>query len=231
MKLLAIDSSTEACSVAIMQGSEIIECWEIAPREHTRKLLPMVDSLLARSSLSLSQLDAIAFASGPGSFTGLRVCISVVQGLAFGADLPVVPISSLATLAQSAVDQQRVPAGAWILAALDARMEEVYWATYQQSGGLVEALGEESLSAPEAVQVTELCIGQQLIGVGPGFTYAKRVPCMRELASIEQDILPRASAAIRLAEVAYRKGDFCQADQAIPSYLRDEVAWKKTALQ
>ena len=106
MKLIAVDSSSEACSVAILQGDEMIESWQLAPRQHTQKLLPMLDQLLAEAALSVGQCDAITFARGPGSFTGLRVCISLVQGLAFGADIPVVPVSSLAALAQTAIDQQ-----------------------------------------------------------------------------------------------------------------------------
>ena len=231
MKLLAIDSSSEACSVAILQGSEIIESWQLAPREHTQKLLPMLDQLLAQASLSVGQCDAIAFARGPGSFTGLRVCISLVQGLAFGADLPVVPISSLAALAQSAVDQQLVSTKAAILAALDARMDQLYWAAYEHKDGLVQALFEETLSAPELVSVDQSISEKSCIGVGPGFNYGERLPCAQHCERIEQDLLPRASAVAKLGSAAFAAGFFCRADQASPTYLRDEIAWKKTAQQ
>jgi tRNA threonylcarbamoyladenosine biosynthesis protein TsaB len=231
MKLIAIDSSSEACSVAILQGSEIIESWQLAPRQHTQKLLPMLDQLLAQASLSVGQCDAIAFARGPGSFTGLRVCISLVQGLAFGADIPVVPVSSLAALAQSAVDQQLGSPQSSVLAALDARMDQVYWAAYEQADGLVQALTEEKLSAPELVSVDEWGSEKSVIGVGPGFNYGQRLPCAQQCELIEQDLLPRASAVAKLGSAAFAAGLFCRADQATPIYLRDEIAWKKTAEQ
>ena len=231
MKLIAIDSSSEACSVAILQGSEIIESWQLAPRQHTQKLLPMLDQLLAEASLSVGQCDAIAFARGPGSFTGLRVCISLVQGLAFGADIPVVPVSSLAALAQSAVDRQLGTPQSSVLAALDARMDQVYWAAYEQADGLVQALTEEKLSAPELVSVDEWVSEKSVIGVGPGFNYGQRLPCAQQCELIEQDLLPRASAVAKLGSAAFAAGCFCRADQATPIYLRDEIAWKKTAEQ
>lgn len=231
MKLIAIDSSSEACSVAILQGSEIIESWQLAPRQHTQKLLPMLDQLLAQASLSVGQCDAIAFARGPGSFTGLRVCISLVQGLAFGVDIPVVPVSSLAALAQSAVDQQLVLPQSAVLAALDARMDQVYWAAYEQVDGLVHALSEEKLSAPESVSIKQFANEKSFIGVGPGFNYGERLACAQQYDLIEQNLLPRASAVAKLGSTAFSAGFFCRADQATPTYLRDEIAWKKTAQQ
>ena len=231
MKLIAIDSSSEACSVAILQGSEIIESWQLAPRQHTQKLLPMLDQLMAEASLSLGQCDAIAFARGPGSFTGLRVCISLVQGLAFGADIPVVPVSSLAALAQSAVDQRLGTPQSAVLAALDARMDQVYWGAYEQADGLVQALTEEKLCAPELVSVEALVSDKSFIGVGPGFNYGQRLPCAQQCDLIEQDLLPRASAVAKLGSAAFAAGLLCRADQATPTYLRDEIAWKKTADQ
>jgi tRNA threonylcarbamoyladenosine biosynthesis protein TsaB len=231
MKLIAIDSSSEACSVAILQGSEIIESWQLAPRQHTQKLLPMLDQLLAQASLSVGQCDAIAFARGPGSFTGLRVCISLVQGLAFGVDIPVVPVSSLAALAQSAVDQQLVSPQSAVLAALDARMDQVYWAAFKQVDGLVEALTEEKLSAPELLSIEQFTGEKSFSGVGPGFDYGERIPCTQQFEVIEKELLPRASAVAKLGGAAFTAGLFCRADQATPTYLRDEIAWKKTAQQ
>jgi tRNA threonylcarbamoyladenosine biosynthesis protein TsaB len=228
MKLIAIDSSTQACSVAILQGDEVIERWQLAPREHTRMLLPMVEQVLAESGLSLLQLDAIAFACGPGSFTGLRVCTSVVQGLAYGADLPVVPVSTLASLAQVMLERCELPAQAVVLAALDARMDEVYWSLYQSLNGLAEPLCAERLCAPEQV-ITET--QHKLFGAGPGFVYAERFPCAEEFVLIDKELLPRASAVARLGAAAFAAGNYCRSDQAAPTYLREEISWKKTALQ
>lgn len=231
MKLIAIDSSTEACSVALLQDAEVIESWQLAPREHTQKMLPMVDDLLAQGALSLGQLDAIAFSRGPGSFTGLRVCTSLVQGLAFGADLPVVPISTLAALAQTALEQQLVAPQSAVMATLDARMDEVYWACYQQREGQLEAMSAERLSAPQAMVIEGLADGQSIYGVGPGFSYGERIGCVQQLEGIDMTLLPRASAVATLASTAFAAGHFCPAEQAVPTYLRDEVAWKKTTAQ
>src|SRR5690606_23380921 len=134
---LALDSSTEACSVALIDGDVLCERYIDAPREHTLHLLPMVDAVLAGRGLRLRDLHAVAFARGPGSFTGLRICLGLVQGLAFGAQLPVIPVSTLAALAQTVAQQQP---GAFILSAIDARMDEVYWGLFRVNGaGLVEA--------------------------------------------------------------------------------------------
>lgn len=231
MKLLAVDSSTEACSVALMLGDELIESYQLAPREHTRKLLPMLDELLASAELSLGQLDAIAFARGPGSFTGLRVCLSMVQGLAFGAGLPVVPVSSLAALAQVALDADLLGEGDTVVASLDARMDEIYWGAYQCQQGLVGALVEEQLCAPEALTIEGLGGLDKPLGVGPGFNYGDRLACLPGLRGVDSDLLPRAGSVLRLAKAAYERGESCSAEQALPTYLRDEVAWKKLDAQ
>ena len=126
MKLLALDTATEACSVALNIDGELTEHYELLPRRHSRELLPMVEKIIAAAGLSLTQLDAVAFGCGPGAFTGLRVATAMAQGLAFGADLPVIPVSTLAALAQQA---HRCYQSTHVLAAIDARMDEVYWGT------------------------------------------------------------------------------------------------------
>jgi len=228
MKLLAIDSSTEACSVALLDGDELLEQYLLAPREHTQRLLPMVDAVLAETGTKLSQLDAIAFGRGPGSFTGLRICLGVVQGLAFGAELPVVPVSSLAALAQTAIDQQAVISGESILSTLDARMNEIYWGVFSIENGLAVALADEQLSAPEQLRLTELLsTTKSIVGVGSGWQYGERIACATEVSRIEAGLLPRAAAVARLAQRDFELGLSCSADQALPTYLRDQVAWKK----
>ena len=127
MKLLTLDTSTDACSCALSVDGEIGEQSVIAPRQHTTLILPMIDQLLAEAGLKPTQLDGIAFGRGPGSFTGLRIACGITQGIAFAADIPVVPISCLATLAQGAYLEQGIEK---VLASIDARMNEVYFANY-----------------------------------------------------------------------------------------------------
>ena len=229
MKLLAIDCSTEACSAALsIDGELACEQFELAAREHTQRLLPMVDSLLQQAGISLTQVDAIAFGRGPGSFTGLRVCLGAVQGLAFGADLPVVPVSTLAALAQTAIADQSLspPPSARLVSVLDARMDEVYWGHYRISDGLAIGDGAEQLSAPERLVVAVDGDGP-VIAVGSGWRYADRIPGAARVSYADGELLPRASAVAILAERDARNGKLCRADKALPSYLRDEVAWKK----
>ncbi len=140
-KILAIDTVTEGCSAALLIGEEIVEQFEVTPRGHTQKILPMVDQLLAESGHKLGELDAIAFDRGPGSFTGLRITAGVVQGLAYGADLPVVAVSSLAALARA---HHQATGATFVLSAIDARMGEVYWGAYRiDPQGIPQLQGEE----------------------------------------------------------------------------------------
>src|SRR5690606_19863123 len=130
-RILALDTATDACSVALNIDGEVTEDFIVAPQEHTRRLLPMVDGLLAAGQIALGDLDAIAFTRGPGSFTGLRICVGVVQGLAFGADLPVIGVSTLLTMTASAQRLLNLEPTSLVLPALDARMGELYWGLYQ----------------------------------------------------------------------------------------------------
>lgn len=223
-RLLALDSSTEACSVALLDGDVLLERYVEAPREHMLRLLPMVDELLAERQLTLRDIDAIAFARGPGSFTGLRICLGVVQGLAFGANLPVIPISTLAVLAQGAA--AAVPAGARILSAIDARMDEVYWAWFERrADGLVTVLCEEQLSAPERVDVDLAGADESRamkFGAGSGWQYHPRI-CDAGFSAIDVTRLPRASDILRLALPVWLAGEAVDVEQAVPVYLRDKV--------
>ena len=150
MKLLAIDTSEDACSAALCVGDEILERFEIAPRRHTELILPMMDGLLAEAGLSLRGLDALAFARGPGSFTGIRIATSIVQGAALGAGLAVVPVSSLQALAQGA---RRLHGAGQVLSALDARMREVYWGAYRaDDAGIMTEVVAEAEAALKALK-------------------------------------------------------------------------------
>jgi tRNA threonylcarbamoyladenosine biosynthesis protein TsaB len=230
-RLLAIDTSTEACSVALLDDAGISERFVDAPREHVQRLLPMVDDLLAENHIALRDIDAIAFGCGPGSFTGLRICLGVVQGLAYGANLPVIPVSTLAALAQSAVDNAMV-AGTYIVSAIDARMDEIYCGWYRLGAdGLVVAVADpeaanERVCAPEAI--TMLDIGAaNAIGVGSGWRHIARIP-LQSITDIRVAQLPHAAAVAALALPRWLAGAHLTAEQAQPVYLRNDVAWAKS---
>ncbi|WP_288130302.1 tRNA (adenosine(37)-N6)-threonylcarbamoyltransferase complex dimerization subunit type 1 TsaB [Microbulbifer sp.] len=229
MKILAIDTTSGACSVALLDGDAVSEQFVQAERDHTRRLLPMVDSILAEGECKLSEIDALAVSRGPGSFTGLRIAVSCVQGLAFAADKPVVPVSSLAALASGA---RRVSPG-WgsspVVAALDARMQEVYWGVYG-GGDPANSLVEESVSAPEQL-VTALQSGQVMAAgaawyaAGPGWHY----PGLAPLSPTEtvQEFHVHAQDIGRLALELWQRGEMVSAEALEPAYLRNEVTWKK----
>ena len=221
MKILALETATEACSAALNIDGEIRERFEIAPRGHSALILPMLESLLAEADISLQQVDALAFGRGPGAFTGVRIGVGVAQGVAFGADLPVLPISTLAALAQ-ATDAARV------LAAIDARMDEVYWGRYRRGeSGLVRLQGEECVVAPAA---TPAVSGEDWLGAGSGWGVYGDSLCARHAGQVSvqaPEALPSAAAVSQLGAAAFAAGEAVSAEQALPVYLRDKVTWKK----
>jgi len=230
MKLLALECSTEACSVALGIDGEVTELFELAPRAHTQRLLPMVDSLMTTATVKLAELDAIAFGRGPGSFTGLRICLGAVQGLAFGAQLPVLPISSLAVLAQTAIESQQVAGSGLIVSSFDARMDEIYWGLFRREGGLVQSVAEEQLCSPEQLQLPQQYRNNDGVSiVGSGWDYGERIAPLDNTLSIAPQLLPRASALVTLASAAFAAGAALAASEALPVYLRDQVAWNKPA--
>jgi tRNA threonylcarbamoyladenosine biosynthesis protein TsaB len=225
MKLLAIETATEACSVAVSVDGRIVERHELAPRRHAELVLPMVDAVLAEAGVSKRQLDAIAVGRGPGAFTGVRLAIAVAQGLALALDRPVVAVSTLAALAMAAADA-RGARDAPILALIDARMGEVYAGCYRADAqGLVERLGEEVLTPPQSLIVPAHAVWRM---VGTGWdAYRNAVLPLLGSASIEFEdgqALPRASAIARLGARDFALGLGVDAALAQPVYLRDKVA-------
>jgi tRNA threonylcarbamoyladenosine biosynthesis protein TsaB len=220
LKILALETSTEACSVALWQDGAVLERHE-SGNQHSERILPMVHVVLAESGFALTQLDAIAFGRGPGSFTGLRIGAGVAQGLAFGAHLPVVPVSSLATLAQG-VDAAR------ILAAFDARMNQVYWGAYARNAqGIVELKGAEQVLSPKDIPVPA---ETGWVGAGSGWDqYAAVIMArlMNHVSAWHAQCFPRARFAAQLGAYLYREGAALAPEQALPVYLRDEVAAKQ----
>lgn len=222
MNLLALETATEACSAALLMGEQIIERYQVSPRGHSQLILPMVDELLAEAGIAMGQVDAIAFGRGPGAFTGLRIAVGVTQGIAFAADLPVIPVSTLAALAQGC-EQDRV------LVAIDARMGEVYWGIYvRDPDGLMMLQGEEQVLSPERIPFPG---GESWYGAGSGWESYQDVLMEQggsHLTGVDGQRLPRAGEVARLGEAYSREGGMVSAEQAVPVYLRDQVAWKKS---
>lgn len=219
--LLALDTATEACSVALLHDGEVTSHYEVIPRMHAQKLLPMIKQLLADSGVALSALDAIAFGRGPGAFTGVRIAIGVVQGLAFALERPVVPVSNLAALAQGALREHGVQQ---VAAGIDARMDEVYWGCYQAHAGEMCLQGSEAVLPPERVALPAGS-GGDWFGAGTGWCYAERLAV--SASSSDPAALPNALDILSLARFAWARGEAVAAEQAHPVYLRDNVATPK----
>ena len=217
MKLLVLDTSTEWCSAALWLDGHIHARRLLAEQRHSSLLLPMVDELLRETGVTLRQLDGIGYGAGPGSFTGLRIACAVTQGLAFGADLPVVGVSTLESIAeQTGADR--------VLTVLDARMAEVYWAAYRRDGAGWCTVTEPQLALPESVVVPD---GDNWIGAGNGFVALGDVLRPRlasALTRIDDTLMPDAAAMAPLAVRAFERGEGTDAALAAPVYLRDKVA-------
>jgi tRNA threonylcarbamoyladenosine biosynthesis protein TsaB len=239
MKLLAVETSTEACSAALTIDGVVSERFELAPKEHTQLILPMIASLMADAGLKPQQLDALAFSCGPGSFTGVRIATGVIQGIALGANLPVVPVSTLAAIAQDFFDNnhERIQAeglktdiSAFNIAftAMDARMGEIFWGVYQRNAqGFAELIGKEAVTLAADVEFPDL-IGT---GIGSGWgVYGEelRLRLAGLVSTCQIDNLPRAGAIARLGAQGFKQGLAVDVELAMPVYLRDKVAKKES---
>jgi len=222
MKLLAIDTATEACSAALAIGDDIIERYEVAPRRHAELILPMVQSLLDEARLEIADIDALAFGRGPGAFTGLRIAAGVVQGIAWAIDRPVVPVSTLAAMALGA---SRESGAAHVLCAIDARMQEVYWGGYTINGSEVVASVAECVVAPQNAPLPTLA--NDWLGAGSGwhsYHNALMTRAAGRMTEVVDGCLPHAADVARLGMQTFSRGEAVPAYQAVPIYLRDEVA-------
>ncbi|MGV8834565.1 tRNA (adenosine(37)-N6)-threonylcarbamoyltransferase complex dimerization subunit type 1 TsaB [Cellvibrio sp.] len=224
--ILALDSSTDACSVALYANGKLDARFELAAKSHTQRLLPMVDELLGDNSLKLHDLDAIAFGRGPGSFTGLRICMGIVQGLAFGAQLPVIPVSTLEAMAQGyyrANPEASLP----VLVSLDARMDEVYWGVFARDGASIAPLSDEFVMKPELLSGQDIIqsLAGRFVAVGPGWHY----PAMQVLvaSTIVVDAQPQAEDMALIAAQVWSAGGAIDVLDAQPVYLRDTISWQK----
>nr|WP_156643383.1 tRNA (adenosine(37)-N6)-threonylcarbamoyltransferase complex dimerization subunit type 1 TsaB [Lysobacter gilvus] len=216
--MLAFETATEGCSVAVWVDGEVCERFEIAPRRHAELALPWADEMLAQAGVARTSLDAIAVGRGPGAFTGVRLAIALAQGVALALDRPIVPVSTLAALAL----QARAPR---VLAAIDARMGEVYVAAFRCEGDNAFALDAERVAAPDAVALPDET--NEWIGVGTGLDAVDGVlrnTLEGRLARIDAQALPRASDVARLAAQAFKRGEGVAPERVEPAYLRDNVA-------
>ncbi|MDX3774425.1 tRNA (adenosine(37)-N6)-threonylcarbamoyltransferase complex dimerization subunit type 1 TsaB [Chromatiaceae bacterium AAb-1] len=224
MKLLALDTSTEACSVALHYQGQLLTHDEVCPQQHSKRILPMIDQLLAEAQISLSQLDGIVFGRGPGSFTGVRIGTGVTQGLAFGADLPVYGVSTLAAMAQAA---KRLHGASSVIAAIDARMAEVYIGAFSaDADGIMQPLNKEQAVKPALLSPFTLSL--PATGVGTGWqTYRNELLQWQQVEIAEDILYPSARDMLTLAYPAWQQQQFIAAELAEPVYVRDDVTWQK----
>jgi tRNA threonylcarbamoyladenosine biosynthesis protein TsaB len=229
--ILAIDTSTDACSVALYMSGQYSELHEIIPRQHNQRLFSMLRELLPDGNLRAQGVDAIAYANGPGSFTGLRIAASAVQGLAFANDLPAIPVSTLACQTQTALRTGLVGAGDTVLSLLDARISEVYWGLYKFEERLATAIQEPRVSSPQAIVVEQQ--HTQLRAVGGGLRYLDSLPStlVSTVNIADEELLPSARDLIPLAIAHYALGHVQNAVHVAPLYVREEVSWKKISEQ
>lgn len=234
MKLLAFETATEACSVAVYIDGEVRERFELAPRRHAELALPWAEQLLAEAGIAKSQLDAIALSRGPGAFTGVRLAIAVAQGIALALDRPLLPVSTLQVLAAQALPPPSLagegrgggePPATNILAAIDARMGEIYAATFRREGEGVVATSEEVVIAPADYALPGQ--GGDWLGVGTGFAAGEGVLQQRlgqRFATIDATALPHAADVARLGAAAFARGEAVAPERVEPAYLRNNVA-------
>ncbi len=222
MKILALDTATEACSVALQINDKVISRFEICPQQHSQRLLPMVDEVLSQATIKLNELDALAFGRGPGSFTGVRIATGMVQGLAFGTKLAVAEISTLAAMAQQCFTQTDANICA---CAIDARMSEVYFAVYERSEQQVIEIVSERVCSP--AEAAKHLANVNFVVAGTGW---QAYPELTQLLPNETtiDVLyPAAEFMLPLAFQVVSEQATVSAAEVSPVYLRDKVTWKK----
>ena len=230
--LLALDTATEACSVALLRGGEKTHLAQFAQREHTKHILPMVDEILAQAGITLHQVDALVFGRGPGSFTGVRIGAGIAQGLAFGAALPVIPVSNLTAMAQAAYVQYQAEN---VLTAIDARMNEVYFAQWQAQkvrsdfGEFLDwqpIIAEQVCSPSNVIEQVVQQHRENAVLAGTGWAAYPELSDVN-LGKATEITLPSALYMLDLALPKWFAGETISPLEIEPIYLRNEVTWKK----
>jgi len=223
LKILALDAATESLSAAISADSskEMVSHFEVCPQEHSQKILPLIESLLTQDDIKLKDLDVIAFGRGPGSFTGVRISVAITQGLAFSANIPVVGISTLQTMAQQAIDETGAKN---VYTAIDARMSEVYFAHYSaDENGIAQLIDKEVVIKPELLNLEDT----QAVAVGTGFETYPELHQSDNINFLADITLPNAKYMLKIAKHLHEQGKCVTASEAQPMYVRDTVTWKK----
>lgn len=225
--ILAIDTATEACSVALWRDGQLEERYELAARQHSQRIFGMLRELLPDGKLTAQGIEAITWGCGPGSFTGLRIAASAVQGLAFTNDLPVAAVSTLACQAQTAYREELLGEGDCVLSTLDARIKEIYAAPYRIERGIAVPLGGAVACSPGELTLADT-IGE-LVAVGTGCQFLADFPAAVQdrIRDFSPELLPRARDLVPLAQEQLRRGDVQRATDVQPVYVRDQINWKK----
>lgn len=228
--ILAIDTSTDACSVALLREGRVSDIHEIIPRQHSQRLFGMLSGLLADGHLREQGIDAVAYGAGPGSFTGLRVCASAVQGLCYANGLPAIPVSTLEAQAYAARRENLTRAGEYLLSTLDAHIGELYWNVCHIKDGYIEALTPAGVCKPADLQIPG---DFPLTVVGSGLAHVEQMPAeVRErFTATHRQLLPRARDQFAIAADKLSRGEVQQAADVCPVYVRDEISWKKLSEQ
>lgn len=225
MNILGIDTSTEACSAALLrEDGEVFSEFAVAPRQHTKLLPEMIDAVLNASGIAKKAISHCAVANGPGAFTGIRIAAATAQGIAIALDIPLVPISTLAVLAQACLDKYAVGDS---LVALDARMAEVYWAVYEKDdAGLAVLKGAEKLDKLDQVYIKQLPAS----GAGHGWIVGEQIWRQSFIGAqhimIDSELLPDSIALLKLAKQAIADGKTVLPQNVTINYLRNQVAEK-----
>ncbi|MDX2368976.1 MAG: tRNA (adenosine(37)-N6)-threonylcarbamoyltransferase complex dimerization subunit type 1 TsaB [Colwellia sp.] len=231
MNYLAIDASTEACSVALQVNGKLYSRYDLCPQSHSLQLLPMIDEVLTEASIKLSQCDGLIFGRGPGSFTGVRIGVGVAQGLAFAANLPVFGVSSLQAMAQLAFIQGNVSEQkSGVIAAIDARMGEVYNGYFMlDENNIMQPQCAETVIAPEQLaQHLSTVINKAEYGVGSAWdAYKEQLSPLKSNTGTPEVLFPSAEAMLAIGVFSLEQGKGVTAEDAQPVYVRDTVSWKK----
>lgn len=226
--ILAIETATSACSVALNFDGAVFERQEEGASIHSQVLLEMIQSVLSEAKLTVKDLDSVAVSRGPGSFTGLRIGIGVAQGIAYGANCPMIGVSSLKTLANQATEEGLIIAG------IDARMNEIYWGVFEKTTDSLKQIGDAQVSAPETIQLpiaNKESDAKHVYLVGNAWEEYKQsllIDLIIGTKRLEQVIVPNAMSVLQLAQTAYAGEEWVSPLAFMPEYIRDNVAEKSS---